>query len=96
MWTGTAASVEEDEGHTVRVRLDDETPIAQTWSESTDHNSLFFEEDAIVLVKQLVKAKKLAFQFTPFNASPAVAHFSLRDLENHISELAAACGWSAD
>lgn len=96
VWTGTAATVEEMEGHTIRVRLDDGTPSAQTWGESTDHNSLFFDEDAITFVKQIVKAKTLAFQFTPFNASPAVAQFDLRGLENHISDLAAACGWSVD
>ena len=96
LWTGTAATVEEIAGHTVRIRLDDGTPIGQTWGESTDHNSLFFDEDAIVFVKQLVKAKTLAFQFTPFSASPAVACFDLRGLENHIGEVAATCGWSVD
>lgn len=91
--TGMAASVEfGTEGHTVRTRLDDRKPVSQRWSDSTDHKALF-APNPIPLAKRLANAKKLAFEFTPFEASPAIAEFDLTGLESHLGKVASACGW---
>jgi len=88
VWTGTSANVEggSDE-HTVRLRLDENTPTTEHWSESSNDQSLF-APDGSGLAKQLVGARILTFEFTPFNANPAVARFSLQGLEQHIQKVA--------
>ena len=91
--TGMAASVEYDtDSHTVRVRFDERKPTTQQWSESTDHEALF-APSAIQFAKALVNAKTLTFQFTPFNASPAVVHFNVEGLRPYLNTVASACGW---
>ena len=100
IYTGMAAAVEEDfEGgplysHTVRIRLDQASAIPEHWSESNNHEGLFFEGDAITFTKQLAEAQTLTFEFTPFDANPAIARFDLGDLAEHLPELGASCGWS--
>jgi type VI secretion system protein VasI len=98
--TGMAASVEEDfEGgpiytHTVKIRLDQGDAVTEHWGESTAHDALFSESDGIEFAKQLAGAQTLIFQFTPFDANPAVAHFDVQGLDAHLTKVADACGWS--
>ena len=91
--TGMAASVEYDtDSHTVRLRFDDGKPTTQHWGESTDHEALF-APNAIQIARELVGSKTLTFQFTPFDASPAVARFNLEGLAPYLQKAASACGW---
>jgi hypothetical protein len=92
--TDTAAQPEYGSYNTysVRVRIDDRPARSQRWSESTDNVALF-SSDAVGLAKQLSAARRLRFQFTPFNASPAVAEFDLQGLRDVLPEVAAACHW---
>jgi hypothetical protein len=91
--TGMAASVENtDRTHSVMLRLDDAPATSLDASESTDSKGLFL--GGTELAMQLAAAQKLTFKFTPFNASPAIVHFDLRGLSDHLHEVAVACGWS--
>lgn len=91
--TGTSASVEYgSDAHTVRLRFDEEKPITQHWSASTDGKALF-APNAINLAKQLNNHSKFTFQFTPFQANPAIAVFELDGIDKHIGEVKKACGW---
>lgn len=91
--TGLAATVEYDtDRHTVRLRFDDGKPTTQHWDESTDHEALF-APNAIQFARELVGSKTLTFQFTPFDASPAVARFNLEGLAPYLQKAASACGW---
>lgn len=91
--TGMPASVEYGtDSHTVRLRFDDGKPTTQHWSESTDHEALF-APNAVQLAKQMVKAKTLVLQFTPFSASPAVARFNLQGFGSYLGKVSGACGW---
>jgi hypothetical protein len=93
--TGTSASVESGRSnHTVRIRLDSSSPRTQYWVESTDNTALF-APNPIYFARQLSKARTLTFEFTPFNASPAVAVFDLNDLSSHLGSVAEACSWDA-
>ena len=94
MVTGMAARVESGdlEGHTVRVRLDDAPAQRQTWNQSTDNEALF-APNAVTLARALAKAKMLRLEFTPFNASPVIATFDVSGFDQHIGQVAAACGW---
>lgn len=77
---------------TVRLRLDKKPAFKQTWSESTDNEALF-APGAIELARKLAKAEILTFEFTPFNASPAVATFTVAGLGDHLGMVAEACHW---
>jgi hypothetical protein len=99
--TGMAASVEEDseggpsEDHQVRLRFDDNPPATDRWSESTSHSGLF-ASDAVAFSKQLAGAQKFTFEFTPFDANPAVAQFDLKGLSSHLPKVAEVCGWNVN
>jgi type VI secretion system VasI family protein len=91
--TGMAANVEYDtDSHSVRLRFDDGNPVTQHWSASTDGKALF-APGAIDLAKKLVGSKSLTFEFTPFNANPAIVHFTLEGLAPYLQKAADACGW---
>jgi type VI secretion system protein VasI len=94
MVTGTAASVESGdvEGHTVRVRFDGAAAQRQRWSQSTNNEALF-APNAVQMARSIAKAKIVRFEFTPFNASPAIATFDVSGFDQHIGRVAAACGW---
>ncbi len=94
MVTGMAASVESGDldGHSVRVRFDDAPAQQQRWSESTDKEALF-AASAVQMARSLAKSKTFRVEFTPFNASPAVATFDVTGFDQHIGKVAAACGW---
>lgn len=91
--TGTAASVEYGaDTHTVRLRFDEGKPITQHWSASTDSKALFAPH-AIPLAKQLDNHSRFTFEFTPFNANPAIAVFELDGIDKHIGKVKSTCRW---
>lgn len=91
--TGTAASVEYGaDTHTVRLRFDEEKPITQHWSASTASKALF-APNSITLVKRLSNHNKFTFEFTPFQANPAIAVFELDGINKHVGKVKKACGW---
>ena len=94
--TGTQASVESaDDTHTVRLRFDQLPPVNQQWYQSTDGKGLF-APNGRQLAARLARVKVLTFEFTPFQANPAIVRFHLNGLTDHIGQLAKACGWTPD
>lgn len=92
--TGTAANPElglYDKFH-VRLRLDKNQPITQVWSGSTDNEALFAPK-SIELARRIARSDSLAFEFTPFNASPVIAKFDTRGFGEHLPRIAKACKW---
>jgi len=51
---------------------------------------------AMAFVRNVLAAKTLTFEFTPFDGSPHIASFDLRGLDGHMSKVAGACGWAMD
>jgi type VI secretion system protein VasI len=109
VWTGTAASVESgydgglSYGHKVTLRFDNNPEFGEDWAESDDNKELFeMDEDlegtnpAHNLIVQMVQAKTLLFQFTPFNANPVIAHFDVEGLSAHIDQITKPCNWSVE
>ena len=91
--TGMPASVEYGtETHGVRLRIDDGKTTTDAWSESTSNDSLFAPQ-GMVLLRQLVSGKHLAFEFTPFDAPPQVAQFDIDGLGPMLAGAKDACGW---
>ena len=90
--TGMSASVEYGtDSHRVRLRLDDGRPFIEGWSEATSNDALFAPE-AIEFLKQLAEAKRLAFEFTPFNAPPQVVQFEIAGLGGQLAAQDV-CAW---
>jgi hypothetical protein len=94
MFASTEFDAHDLNGHTVRIRFDEQPVQQQRWTESTDKKALF-AADAIQIAKNLAKAKVFRVEFTPFNASPAVATFDVTGFDTHIEKIAAACGWKS-
>jgi len=90
--TGFAAQPEigKYEEASIRYRIDDASPIASIAAESTDQKGLFFKNPA-AMVGRLKKAKRLSFEFTPFNSGLAVASFNVADLASALQPLRDAC-----
>lgn len=92
--TGMSSSVEYGSlhRHTVRIRLDDDKPFSEKWSESTDDKALFAPR-GIALAKKIAKAKKMLFEFVPFRGKTAIVEFSVDGLNKHLKKVADACNW---
>jgi type VI secretion system protein VasI len=97
VWVYTGMSTKPEYGEydrfTVRLRLDDRAAFSEMWNESTDSKAMF-APSPISIARRLAKAKRLRLSFTPFNASPATAEFTLAGIEKHLPEVAKTCGWS--
>lgn len=93
--TGTSPNVEyglSDEA-TVRLRIDSSPASSQTWGKSTDGEALF-ARSAISLARRLAGARRLTFQFTPYNSNPATSTFDLEGLAQELPKVAEACRWT--
>jgi hypothetical protein len=92
--TGTRANVEygmTDSAH-VRVRFDDAESEKEVWNESTDGKALF-AANPIRFANRLNKAKIFRFEFTPYNASLAIAEFHVDGVQDKLPKVAETCGW---
>jgi hypothetical protein len=81
----------QDEDHTVRISLDEESGRTERWPDSTEHDALFAPNGAR-FAAQLEQARTLRFGYTPHNASPVVAHFDVAGLGDKHARMKAACG----
>jgi hypothetical protein len=78
--------------YSIRFKVDDAAPAKETWSASTDESALFSPSPKD-FAKRLSGAHDLAFEFTPFQSSPATAHFDVRGLDGLLEKVAVPCGW---
>ena len=93
---GAAASVEEQAGvHTVMIEIDDDPGIVQQWTDSVRSQDLF-APDGLALTRRLADAQRMRFRFTPFNAPPAVAEFTVEGFNELAPLVASTCGWRLD
>ena len=89
--TGLSSDVEEDGAHTVRYRIDKNDAILEDdWSESTSRDALFSAEPE-VLFRRMVEGSSILFEWTPFNASPVRARFSIARLGTYRERIKKAC-----
>lgn len=90
--TETAAQIEpRSEAHTVRIRVDGEAPVTERWPDSEEHDALF-APDGAAFAERLAGAEVLEFGFTPHNAAPVVARFSVAGLAALLEPAAKHCG----
>jgi hypothetical protein len=86
--TGVSAQPEQGRTgkHTVQLRFDDHTPEREVWDQSADDMALF-SRTPIRFVARVARSRTLTFEFTPFQASPAVATFSITGFEKRLPAL---------
>jgi hypothetical protein len=90
---GTSAKFEDDDfRRTIRVQWDDGPETVQQWEISNSAHELF-APDGVAFVRQLAKANRLRFGFTPFNAPPVTAEFAVQGFDQLASLVAKTCGW---
>ena len=78
---GTSAKFEDDDfRRTIRVQWDDGPETVQQWEVSNSAHELF-APDGVAFVRQLAKANRLRFGFTPFNAPPVTAEFAVQGFD---------------
>lgn len=90
--TQSAASIEPSGQHTVQVSFDKGGTVAEMWEHSVDHDALF-APNAKGLLHQIAGARRMSFTFNPFNAPPALAHFSVAGFDEQLKSAAKTCGW---
>ena len=92
--TGMPANIESDdlEKHTVRIRLDGDSPLIQKWSSSTDKKALFAPEP-ILMAKRIAGSVIMLFEFIPYNSNPQIARFSVAGLDRNLGKVSKACNW---
>lgn len=77
-----------------RVRWDDREAFRDyTWDELTD-NSGFATTEPVFTAETMLQAKRLRIEFTPVNAAPVVADFSLAGFDKVYADLTKICDWS--
>ena len=92
----SAASIEGQAGsHTVRLQIDDEPEFVQQWSDSVSGQELF-APGSVELVRQLSTAERMRFSYTPYNAKPVTAEFSVQGFEKMAALVGSTCGWKLD
>jgi Type VI secretion system VasI, EvfG, VC_A0118 len=90
---GTSTKFEDDTlRRTIRVQWDDGPETVQQWEVSDSAHELF-APDGVAFVRQLAKANRLRFGFTPFNAQPVTAEFAVQGFDQLASKVANTCGW---
>ena len=90
--TDTAAQIEaRTEAHTVRLRFDGQASSSERWPDSEEHDALF-APDGAALAARLAGTQVFEFGFTPHNASPVVARFSVAGLAPLLEPAAKHCG----
>ena len=90
--TDTAAQIESrTEAHTVRLRFDGQAPSSERWPDSEEHDALF-APDGGALAARLADAEVFEFGFTPHNAPPVVARFSVAGLKPLLEPAGKHCG----
>ena len=72
--------------HTVQLRFDDQPPEREVWDRSADDKALF-SRSPIRFVNRVARSRTLTFEFTPFQASPAVATFSITGFDKRLPAL---------
>lgn len=91
--TGTQSEVEYNTDQTtVNLRFDDLPAIAVKTNHSTDGEALFFQE-VQDMFKILLMAKTMLFEFTPFNAAPAVTTFDVHGFKEAVEPMQQPCNF---
>jgi hypothetical protein len=94
--TKSAASIEGQSGsHTVRLQIDDDAELVQQWTDSVSSQELF-APNSVALARRLASAERLRFSFTPYNASPVNAEFSVQGFDKLAALVGNTCGWKLD
>lgn len=78
----------------VRIRFDDSLPVRQSWSKSTDDKALF-APDAVTFARDLTKAQKFLFEFTPFQERERTVSFEVSGLGGKLRKIAETCDWDS-
>jgi hypothetical protein len=93
---GSSANFEEDAFHrTVRLQWDDDAMMVERW-QASERGQELFAPDGVAFARQLARANRLRFGFTPFNAPPVTVEFAVHGFDQLARLVASTCGWRLD
>ncbi len=72
------------------LRLDKQQSQTFNMGKSTDGEALFFP-GVVAIVRAMLAAERMAFEFTPFSADPAEMRFDLRGIGEAVTPVRTAC-----
>jgi hypothetical protein len=79
--------------HSVMIRLDQGPTRARPWMLSRSNVATFYPEPPAPLLQEMMGARLLFAEATPYNTAPVTAVFALEGLAHEIQPLRDACGW---
>jgi type VI secretion system protein VasI len=85
-----------DNEQAVRYRIDDKPARTATWGMSTNFEAtgLWRGGTSIPIVRQMLSAKQMIIETTPYGDNAVQARFDISNLEKYIEHVANACGWN--
>ena len=69
--------------------------MVERWQASESGQELF-APDGVAFARQLARANRLRFGFTPFNAPPVTVEFAVQGFDQLARLVASTCGWRLD
>jgi hypothetical protein len=89
--TESALKIEpQTDDHTVTFSFDDEPPTTERWADSDEHDALF-APDGAAFAQRLMRSRSFRFGYTPHNAAPVTAVFSVAGLGSIMEPAAREC-----
>lgn len=79
--------------HLVTIRLDKGPTRTQMWTLTRSNVATFYPQSPVGLLGELMRARRLYAEATPYNETPVTAVFDLEGLEREVQPVRAACGW---
>ena len=76
----------------IRYRIDENKPITEYWTESTD-NKAVFSKNPIATLRKIADANVLLVEFTPHNSNQVTTEFNISGLRPLLKEIADTCNW---
>lgn len=92
VFTESALAIEANtQDHTVTFTIDDRAARSERWPDSMDHDALF-APNGRAFAEELAHASQLRIGYTPHNAAPVTAEFSVRGLGGLLASSKKSCG----
>ncbi|NBG95085.1 hypothetical protein GTQ45_05010 [Pyruvatibacter mobilis] len=80
--------------HSVRYRIDKNSPRTEKWSMSTDYEATGkWRGSGISLIKRLKGASSFLLETTPYGDNTVRARFDIKGINQVVEQIANRCGW---
>ena len=83
-----------NDGHRVRFRIDDRSPVTAQWKMSTNYEATgLWRGRAIPFLRELLGAERLIVETVPHGDNVVRANFDSSGIDEAITQISERCGW---